>query len=241
LAGSPDDVPIIGIPTSGKDESGRVGVGAGYVEAVRRAGGIPWLLPPGEARLDAFLALVDALLLPGGGDVDPRLYGGSDHPTIYGVDADRDAAEIRLVRHAAETGLPLLGVCRGAQVANVALGGTLIEHLPDVVGETVLHRARPKGHIVHEVELTPGSILGRVTGGPPATPSSSHHQAIGRIAEGLRAAARAPDGTIEAVEMPSHPWFIAVQWHPEVNAARDPAEQRLFDRLVEAATRRKRG
>src|SRR5262245_28620252 len=123
--------PVIGIPTSSKDENGRFGLPAGYVEGVRRAGGIPWLLPPGETRLDAFLAAIDALLLPGGGDVEPARYGGRDHATLYGVDAARDDAEIRLARHSAESGLPMLCICRGAQVLNVALGGTLFEHLPD--------------------------------------------------------------------------------------------------------------
>jgi putative glutamine amidotransferase len=239
MGGSRDEPPIIGIPTASKDDEGRVSVKAGYVEAIRRAGGLPWILPPDEPRLEAFLSLVDGLLLPGGGDVDPKRYGGAAHPTIYGVDAARDEADIRLSRHAARTGLPVLGVCRGAQVLNVALGGTLVEHLPDVVGEKVLHRARPSGHIVHPIELSAESRLADFLGHAPATPSSSHHQAIGRVAPGLAIAARAPDGTIEAVEMRSHPWLFAVQWHPEVNAARDPVEQRLFDRLVEAAREHK--
>jgi putative glutamine amidotransferase len=206
-----------------------------YVDAVRRAGGLPWLLPPGEGRIEAFLEIVDGLLLPGGGDVDPARYGGRDHATVYGVDAERDETEIDLARHAARTGLPLLGVCRGAQVLNVALGGTLVEHLPDLVGQKVPHRADPSGHIVHDVELVDGSRLAALLGAAPKTPSSSHHQAIRRVAEGLEAAAYAPDGTIEAVEMPAHPWLFAVQWHPEVNAHRDSVEQRLFDGLVAAA------
>jgi putative glutamine amidotransferase len=230
--------PVIGIPTSTKDENGRVGLPAGYVDAVRRAGGLPILVPPGERRLDVVLGLVDALLLPGGGDVDPKLYGGSDHPTLYGIDADRDSAEVRLARHAAESGMPLLGICRGAQVVNVALGGTLIEHLPDTVGEDTPHRAKPKGHIVHPVTLVAGTKLQAFLGAPPRTPSSSHHQAIRKVAPGLVVAALAPDGTVEAVELPSHPWFFAVQWHPEVNAGRDATEQKLFDGLVEAARAR---
>jgi putative glutamine amidotransferase len=144
--------------------------------------------------------------------------------------------------------MPALCICRGAQVLNVALGGTLIEHLPDAVGETVLHRtgappappadgrpALPKGHIVHPVSLVTGSRLAAMLGKAPAAPSSSHHQAIARTADGLQVAARAPDGTIEAVELPGHPWLFAIQWHPEVNAARDPVEQKLFDELVRAA------
>jgi putative glutamine amidotransferase len=194
-----------------------------------------------------FIGLIDGLLLPGGGDVDPRLYGGTQHPTLYGVDAARDAAEIALARHAAESGLPALCICRGAQVLNVALGGTLIEHLPDVVGEDVWHRdpsgARapasaaplPKGHVPHPVRLVEGTRLAAMLGGGPKAPSSSHHQAVRRVASDLRVAAHAPDGTIEALELPSHPWLFAVQWHPEVSAARDPAEQLLFDEFVRAA------
>jgi putative glutamine amidotransferase len=181
------------------------------------------------------LDLIDGVLLPGGGDVDPALYGGARHATLYGIDAARDEAEIRLARHAAASDLPLLGVCRGAQVLNVALGGTLFEHLPDVVGDRVAHRAKPSGHIVHPVELVASSQLAKLLGGAPRTPSSSHHQAIKKLGKGLREAAHAPDGTIEAVEMPGHRWLYAVQWHPEVNAARDTVEQELFDGLVRAA------
>jgi putative glutamine amidotransferase len=239
LSGSDRAAPVIGIPTSSRDDNGRFGLPSGYVDAVRRAGGLPILLPPGETRLEQFIDLVDALLLPGGGDVDPKIYGGADHATLYGVDPARDEAEIRLARHAAESGMPALCICRGAQVLNVALGGTLIEHLPDVVGEKTLHRAQPKGHIVHPVEVAEGSRLAAMLGGSPKAPSSSHHQAIKRVAPALRVAAVAPDGTIEAVEHLSHPWLFAVQWHPEVSAAKDPIEQRLFDELVRAARGRK--
>jgi putative glutamine amidotransferase len=228
----PRSKPVIGIPTSTRDDHGRIGLPAGYIEAVRRAGGAPWLLPAGETDLDAFLEVIDALILPGGGDVAPALYGGADHPEIYGVDAGRDESEIRLVRHAVESDLPLLCICRGAQVLNVALGGTLIEHLPDVVGESTPHRGRPRGHVPHPVDLVAGTRLEKLLGRPPAAPSSSHHQAIRKVAPGLAVTAHAPDGTIEAVEMASHRFLIAVQWHPEVSAARDPIEQRLFDALV---------
>jgi putative glutamine amidotransferase len=252
LKGSDESVPVIGIPTSSRDENGRFSLAGTYVDAVRRAGGLPLLLPPGEPRLDVFINLIDGLLLPGGGDVDPKLYGGSQHETLYGVDPARDDAEIRLARHAVASGMPALCICRGAQVLNVALGGTLIEHLPDVVGESVLHRMGaaappasttgpklPKGHIVHPIEITSGTRLAGMLGGAPKTPSSSHHQAIKKVAPDLRVAARAADGTIEAVELPSHPWLFAVQWHPEVNAGQDPTEQKLFDELVAAARRRK--
>ena len=246
MSGSKTSVPVIGIPTSSRDENGRFGLPATYVDAVRRAGGLPLLIPPGETQLDAFLEMIDGLILPGGGDIDPKLYGGADHATLYGVDPARDAAEIHLARHAVKSGMPTLCICRGAQVLNVALGGTLIEHLPDAVGEEVHHRAPPgqqaaaesplpKGHIVHPIEMVPGTRLATMLGAGPTAPSSSHHQAIKSLAPDLRVAARAPDGTIEAVELPTHPWLFAVQWHPEVSAGRDRIEQKLFDELVATA------
>jgi putative glutamine amidotransferase len=172
--------------------------------------------------------------------VDPGHYGGRRHETIYGIDPERDDTEIRLSRDAAATGLPSLCICRGVQVLNVALGGTLIEHLPDEVGEKVLHRARPKGHVPHPVELVSGSKLAEMLGAAPAAPSSSHHQAIRELAPDLRVAARAHDGTIEAVEHRTHRWLFGVQWHPEVSAATDPVEQRFFDELVRTARESRR-
>jgi putative glutamine amidotransferase len=131
--------------------------------------------------------------------------------------------------------VPTLGVCRGLQVINVALGGTLHEHLPDVVGESVLHRLPPRVPTPHELEVLPGTRLAGILGETRFTASSWHHQAIDEVAPGLEVAARAPDGTIEAVEMPRHRWLVAVQWHPELTAAVEPLQQRVFDALARAA------
>lgn len=231
--------PVIGLTTYARDERGRFTLPTDYVEAVRRAGGLPWLIPPGEPRWRELFARLDALLLTGGGDIDPRLYGGAPHPSLYGVDRARDETEIALARAAIETRKPALAICRGCQVVNVALGGTLIEHLPEEVGSAVPHRGTAPGtRAFHRVTIQEGSRLAGIVGTLEAEPSSSHHQALRRVAPGLDVVALAPDGTIEAVELREHPLFVAVQWHPEHTAAEDPSQQRLFDALVEAAGRR---
>lgn len=233
--------PRIGITTYGRGGDGRLAgrfhLSAAYVDAVRRAGGLALLVPPGETHTGELFELVDGLVFVGGPDVEPALYGGSQHPQVYGVDPERDVSEIALARAAVSEKMPTLGVCRGAQVINVALGGTLIEHLPDVVGEHVLHRGPERDYVPHAVHIENDSKLARVLGTTDTRPASSHHQAIRRPAPGLAIVARALDGTIEAVELRDHPWLIAVQWHPEHTAAEDKVQQRLFDELVNAARR----
>ena len=226
--------PRIGIGTYGVDRTGRFTLPAGYVECVRRAGGLPLLLAPGETRAGEWLELVDALLLAGGGDVDPALYGGRAHPSIGGVDRARDTSEIELVHGAIARGTPLLAICRGLQLLNVALGGTLIEHLPDEVGETVPHRSK-RDYACHAVAVERDSRLAGILGTTEPNPASSHHQALRRVAVGLAVVARAADGVVEAAEMPARCFLVGVQWHPERTAALDAGQQRLFDALVAAA------
>jgi putative glutamine amidotransferase len=236
--------PLIGITTKGRGDDGRVKLNARYVDAVRRAGGVPLLLPPGERELDPLLETLDGLVLTGGGDVDPALYGGRLHATVHDVDAERDASEIALARAADGAGLPTFGICRGAQVLNVALGGTLVEHLPDEVGETLTHAPRPGAgsddYEHHDVRVAPGSRLATVLDGESCTTASWHHQAVRQVAPGLQVVAKADDGTIEAFEKREHPWLVAVQWHPEATAAGDPAQQRLFNAFVAAAAEHRR-
>lgn len=229
--------PLIGITTYHRNENNVFTMPAEYVDAVRRAGGIPILIPPGEKQLEALLPHLDGLILSGGGDVDPALYGGNAHQTVYNVSPERDSSETAIVSKVVETGLPTLCICRGLQLLNVALGGTLIEHLPDVVGETVPHRAPPRSPVIHPVQIEPNSRLAQILQAEQAETASWHHQAPAQVAPSLKVAATAPDGTLEALEMPSHPWLIAVQWHPELTAADDAAQQRLFDTLVEMAGR----
>ncbi|MCL4303279.1 MAG: gamma-glutamyl-gamma-aminobutyrate hydrolase family protein [Anaerolineae bacterium] len=229
--------PIIGLTTYERDKEQNYGLPAEYIEAVRRAGGIPVLLPPGESYQDELLTLLDGVILTGGGDVDPTHYEGTTHEALEDIDPERDASEINLAKLIVALELPALSICRGAQVLNVALGGTLIEHLPDEVGGEVEHRTTPPGYTYHSVTIETGSRLAAVVGQAEVASNSWHHQAVRQLAPGLKTVAFAPDGTIEAVEMPNHPWLIAVQWHPESLAATDPAHQKIFDALVEAAAR----
>jgi putative glutamine amidotransferase len=230
--------PLIGITTYGRDEDQTFSLPAAYVDAVRRAGGIPVLIPPGEPNLAALLAKVDGLILAGGGDVDPGLYNGHPHETIYLIDPERDETELALVRQVVQGNTPTLGICRGAQVINVALGGTLIEHLPDEVGNAITHRLPPSKPTSHRIELATGSKLAGILDAEGIDAASWHHQAIRQPAPGLQVVAQAEDGTIEAAEKPDHPWLVAVQWHPELTAGEDPVQQRLFDALVAAARKR---
>lgn len=224
--------PIIGLTTYGRTDQDTFSLPAGYVDAVRRAGGVPVLVPPGVLAVAELLAVLKGLILPGGGDMDPACYGGCQHETIYMVDAERDALELALVRAACDRGLPLLGICRGTQVINVALGGTLIEHLPQLVGEQVPHRSPPRKPTEHTVRVKRGSRLAAVLGQTDFACASWHHQAIRDVAPGLEVVAHAPDGTIEGVEKPGQQWLIAVQWHPEMTATPDSIHQRLFDEFV---------
>jgi putative glutamine amidotransferase len=231
--------PLIGLTTHPADEQGHYHSSALYVDAVRRAGGMAVLVPPGDVSPAEILARLDGMIFTGGGDVEPSLYGGREHETVYMVDAARDAAERELILAAAERGTPTMCVCRGVQILNVALGGTLHEHLPDVVGEDTLHRAPPRLPVSHSVHIEPGTLLSGLLGGTECKVESWHHQAVDQPGRGLRVVARAADGVIEAVAHERHPWLVAVQWHPELTAATDPAQQALFDGLVEQSRKAK--
>jgi putative glutamine amidotransferase len=226
--------PIIGITTYGRDEDGRFRLPAVYVDAVRRAGGIAVMIPPGDDPWDELFDLIDGLILAGGGDLEPSLYGGSKHEAIYGVDSERDRSELALARRVAASELPTLGICRGHQLVNVALGGTLYEHLPDVVGDAVVHRLPPREPSEHAITIDGKSRLANILGQEQFAAPSWHHQAIREAAQGLVPVARAPDGTIEGCELKTHPWLFTVQWHPELTAHTSATQQRLFDALVEA-------
>jgi putative glutamine amidotransferase len=199
------------------------------IEAVWRAGGEPVGIHPAETGTEARLARFDGLLLPGGGDLAPHRYGAPDtHAAVYDVDELQDTFDLAAARAALAEGLPLLAVCRGLQVVNVALGGTLEQ---DMGGPDHDHR-----HRVHPVRIAPGSLLARAAGQDKADVSCYHHQRVDRLGHGLTVTARAADGTVEALELSgARGWFTAVQWHPEDTAHQDPAQQGLFDALVAAA------
>jgi len=210
-----------------------------YLAAIRRAGGHdatldPFELGPAEAR--ELLARFDALVLTGGDDVDPATYGEEPHPEVYGTHPLSDRFELALLRAALDGDVAVLAICRGIQILNVAFGGSLDQHItgrPGLIGHGVPGRdGRPE---LHAVDVDAGSRLAAAMGGERVVGSSHHHQAVGRLGEGLRVTARAPDGVVEGLELPGAR-LLAVQWHPEDTAADDPVQQRLFDALVADAT-----
>ena len=203
-------------------------VPADYVRAVERAGGAPLLVPPG-ADLEATLALVDGLVFSGGSDLDPELYGDEAHPETNGIVRERDDFELELMQAALAQDIPMLAICRGSQVLNVALGGGIEQHVPDRVGSDV-HKETPGVFAEHDVEVVAATRLGSILGSRHDV-KSHHHQGFGELGAGLREAARAPDGTVEALEDPSRRFALGVLWHPE--AGEDLA---LFEALVAEAT-----
>ena len=227
--------PLIGLTPYGRDEKNAFSLPAQYLESVRRAGGIPFLITPDETELDEIFPLLSGLILTGGGDMNPELYGGQSHEKIYMIDDERDSGEIEVFNRFYKTGQPILGICRGLQIINVAWGGTLITHLPDQYGETILHRAPPRVPTPHQVKLDPDSRLSKLMEVSEAKISSWHHQSIDRVADGLEVVGHASDGVIEAVECHQHPWLYAVQWHPELTAGDDASQQSLFNHLVKAS------
>ncbi|MBI3358722.1 MAG: gamma-glutamyl-gamma-aminobutyrate hydrolase family protein [Nitrospirae bacterium] len=222
--------PLIGITTRAVDKDGRYALSARYVTCVNRAGGNVVLLPPESDNIATLLDRIDGLIFSGGGDISSDLYGGLPHQKLYGIDINRDRTEISAVKYAIEYKLPLLGICRGIQIMNVALGGTLIEHIPDLVGEAVRHRLPEDKESLHAVRLMPNSLTARIFGKQEMDVPSFHHQAIRKLAPLLKEVAHSQDGIIEAVELPEHPFFIGVQWHPELS--NDPLQQQLFNEFI---------
>lgn len=203
-------------------------VPAAYVQALERAGGRPVLIPPSEHGIEETLDAVDGLIFSGGSDLDPDLYDQEPHDETFGVVPERDRAELALLEAALARDLPVLAVCRGSQVLNVARGGDLVQHLPDLVGDEK-HKHTPGTFADHDVTLQPGTRLASLLG-DHAPVKSHHHQGFGRVGDGLRVAAHAEDGTIEAVEDPSRRFALGVLWHPEAGE-----DLKLFEELVDAA------
>ena len=201
---------------------------ADYVYAVERAGGRALLVPPSEDGVEETLQALDGLLFSGGSDLDPGLYDQQPHDETFGIHEGRDRAELALLEAALERDMPVLAICRGSQVLNVARGGDLVQHLPEVVGDEK-HKHTPGTFADHEVTLEDGTRLGSLLG-DRAPVKSHHHQGIGRIGEGLRVAAHAEDGTVEAVEDPDRRFAVGVLWHPEAGE-----DARLFEELVREA------
>jgi putative glutamine amidotransferase len=214
--------------------------GRRYLDAVLRAGGEPITLAPREMRHDEAVALLerfDGLVLMGGSDVDPHLYGQHREAHVYGVVPEQDHFEMALVHAALELGQPVLAVCRGIQLVNVALGGTLIQHigdLPDHIEHAPGRFPAGQDHVLHEVTLEKDSLIADAIGAIDIVGASFHHQGIDQVAPGLRVSGRSPDGLIEALEHESR-WLLGVQWHPEDTASTDWHQQSLYDAFVQQA------
>lgn len=218
------DQPLIGVTafhTLNPEKGLRyLSVTKAYVQALIRAGAIPMLVPLGlsAGARSALVARLDGLVLTGGGDIEPARYGSPPHPLVTEIDPERDDTELHLARGAVDSGLPFLGICRGLQTLNVAQGGTLYadigaEH-PDALEHACFARA-PRQHLAHPISIDPDSRLFSILGRQEVLVNSGHHQAVRALGEGLVITARAPDGIIEALETPDHPFGLAVQWHPE--------------------------
>jgi len=227
--------PIIGITTSFKDgENPSHSIGAAYVEGIGRAGGVPVLLACTDDLGDvaSLLDRLDGVLLVGGPDIDPAVYRAEPHPETKLLAKKREDFDLALARDALERDMPIMGICLGCQEVNVAAGGTLVQHVPDL-SPNVAHAGKDEPR--HDVRVEPGSLLHRVLGCERITTNSSHHQAIDTVGEGFCIVARsADDGIIEAAEAVDKRFALAIQWHPE-RLLDEPPHQRLFDGLVAAA------
>jgi putative glutamine amidotransferase len=216
-----------------------------YTAALRRAGVRPAILaPPDPGPVEDLLAAFAGVVLVGGGDVDPGSYHEARHPEVYGVAPARDDLELELARATVEAGIPLLAICRGLQVLNVALGGTLVQHLPAQAGVGAHGRPESDGApAVHDVLVVPGSRLAASQGGATVLPdcTSIHHQAAARVANGLVVTGRSPDRVVEALEAPGEGWVLAVQWHPERTAATDERQQAIFNAFAAAVEEARSG
>jgi len=209
-----------------------------YAKAVMNAGGVPVLIPSmiAEDGWDALYSRLDGILFSGGGDIGLEYSPGEPHPRIGEVDLERDSVEMRLIQTSASDGKPFLGICRGAQVLNVALGGTLYTHIPDQLPNALDHDypGNMRTILVHQVKIEEGTRIAGIFGEPILKVNSLHHQGLKDIAPSLRVTGHAPDGLVEAVELPDHPFGLAVQWHPEWLTDQE-STRNLFRKFVEAA------
>jgi putative glutamine amidotransferase len=229
--------PVVGVTLGDGDEPGLHAVREDYVRSVEQAGAVPVVLPPLRPEdVPVLVDRLDGVLLSGGVDVDPALYGQEPHARLGRVNRRRDDFEIALVVEALRRDLPILGICRGQQVLNVAAGGTLVQDIPSLVAGSVNHhRGGPRWRRAHRVLVTAASRLGDILGEDAVSVNSIHHQSVDRVADGLVVSARCPDdGVVEGLEMPASRFVVAVQWHPESFWNRAGSFQRLFDAHADA-------
>lgn len=228
---------MIGIVCGHQEEPERFYVNAPYIYAVERAQGIPVLIPHmPKAMLLELLPAFAGILLPGGIDIDPTRFGEQPHPRCGQIDPIWDELDLTVASWALENGVPIFAICRGIQVLNVAAGGTLVQDIESQVRDPIKHQQQaPRWYATHDVSIQPGSRLAAMLGGRSLRVNSFHHQAVRQVGAGLRVAAAAPDGVIEAIEGTTSPFVLGVQWHPELMVDHYPAAQKLFDEFVQAA------
>jgi putative glutamine amidotransferase len=233
--------PIIGITTNQSSNAygqATILLTQAYVKAIMQAGGVPVLIPSLIANdgWDALYRRLDGILLTGGGDISLDHFKGDPHPRIDDVDPERDTVELNLLHASVADGKPFLGICRGCQLVNVGLGGTLYTHIPDQLPNALDHSypGNMRTVLVHEVKIDEGTRIANVLGEPIVKVNSHHHQGLEDIAPSLRVAGRAPDGLVEAIELQNHPFGLAVQWHPEWLTDQQ-STRKLFRKFVEAA------
>ena len=209
-----------------------------YVKAILQAGGVPVLIPSLLANdgWDALYARLDGILFSGGGDIGLEHAPGDPHPRIDDVDPERDSVELKMLTAAASDGKPFLGICRGCQIMNVALGGTLYTHIPDQLPNALDHSypGNMRTVLVHQVKIEEGTHVAEIFGEPIIKVNSLHHQGLKDIAPSLRVAGHAPDGLVEAIELPEHPFGLAVQWHPEWLTDQE-GTRNMFRKFIQAA------
>lgn len=234
-------LPLIGVtPYQSRSEAGypTLTVQKAYMNAVMQAGGLPVILPVEISRegIETIAARMDGILFTGGGDLRPQVYSSHDHPKVDGVDDARDQMEFNLVHWLEETGKPFFGICRGIQLVNAALGGTLYEDILDQRPGALQHdhSDNARNHLAHPVEVAEGSRLKEILGASKVEVNSLHHQGVRQLAPGVRATAFSPDGLVEAIEVPGHRFGLAVQWHPEW-LQEHPPMRLLFQAFVQAA------
>ncbi len=244
--------PVIGIPTQTLQSIGGVSaeippswvMSQRYIVTLTDAGALPWMIPlvSDEEALRGIYESLDAVFLPGGADIDPVSYGTAPHPMCDKTDRDRDRVEVALARWAIADGKPVLGVCRGMQLVNIAAGGTLYQDLATQYPNGIKHDYFPfggRGHtrdfLAHEIRIVEDSRLARLFGPGPIKVNSMHHQGVRTLGGGLVATAHAPDGVIEAAELPGDQFVLGVQWHPEDLTDCEPCMRRLFEAFVEAS------
>ena len=230
--------PTIGLNCNLETRDGRprLEVWRAYTAAVELAGGVPVLLPVTDnpGHVGEQLDLIDGLVLIGGADYGPELYGAEKHPATKLVHPDRQFYDLELARLAIRRKVPILAICGGHQLVNIVCGGSLVQHLPDVLGGAERHSG-PPAELIHEVEIEPDSMLARIVGSDELAVNSTHHQAVDKVGGGLRIAARSPQGVVEALEPKGESFLLCVQWHPERLAADYPQHLALFEALVEGS------